>query len=374
MTPTIPEDIIGGVVDVLWTTDLRSCALVSHVFRALCQRRLFHSVVLDTRYCERNDYEHLHLILLDNPVLASFIRSLRIFVLKRLHGSPLKAVCGILHIVRPHVRKLAIDGNVTRGNTWKSYPESLKTALLNIIVHSSCVDLELGHVGLPMTYISQSSHLQHLRLTHDESVTIHEEGSSDLRHGVQKPQGYLESLVVRSPVAAERIVQALHTPGRPARPCPLSLTGFFQLSFDEPRFHLLQAILDLAADHLQEISLYASFDISSYPDFSRLKHLRIVHLIFKYTPDIPLGVCVIRMIESIPAGTIELGFTIDERHHLMVIKDSEWREIDALLSHERHATLQRVTFYGFKCEEGDLLRFSSRKLPRLTEKGVLMVG
>ncbi|KAF8057383.1 hypothetical protein FPV67DRAFT_1786387 [Lyophyllum atratum] len=258
MTPRIPEDIIDEIVDVLSTTDLQSYTLVSRVFRVLCQRRLFHSVHLDTRHCERN--ERLHLTLLGNPVLASFTRSLTIHIAATSRGSPLKAVCGILHMVQSHVRKLSVDGDFDHGTEpWKSFHESLQTALLSIIAHPSCVDVDLGYVGLPITNLSESSHLRHLTLASRESVTIPGdilgEGFSHPGHGEPKIQGYLESLIVKPRGAAERILQTLHDP---RRPCPLSLSHLkvFKLCFLDPCCPLIQAILDLAADYLQEITIY----------------------------------------------------------------------------------------------------------------------
>ncbi|KAF8059794.1 hypothetical protein FPV67DRAFT_1707708, partial [Lyophyllum atratum] len=317
----------------------------------------FHSVHLDTRHCERN--ERLHLTLLGNPVLASFTRSLTIYVAEKSRGSPLKAVCGILHMVQSHVRKLSVDGDFDHGTEpWKSFHESLQTALLSIIAHPSCVDVDIGYVGLPMTNLSESSHLRHLTLASRESVTIPGdilgEGFSHPGHGEPKIQGYLESLLVKSRGAAERILQTLHNP---RHPCPLSLSH-------------LKAILDLAADYLQEMMIYTLFDISSCPDFARLTDLRKLHVIFDYTTDMPLGACVIRIIETVPCGIRELVFQI-HRRHLLVVKEHEWRQIDALLAHERHAPLRHVTFYGFRCEEGYLVDFFNDNMPRLAEKGVL---
>ncbi|KAF8059800.1 hypothetical protein FPV67DRAFT_339050 [Lyophyllum atratum] len=371
MTPTIPEDIICGIVDVLSTTDLPSCSLVSRVFRALCQRRLFHSVYLNTRRHEHNS--RLHLILLENPILASFIQALDICVMADSHGLPLKAVCGILHLVRTHVQELWIDGEFPYvAEPWNSLPESLQAALLSVLSHPSCVHVELGHVGLPITHLSESSHLRHLRLTASGSVSIPSEGVSHSGNAEPQIQGYLESLLVTSPVTAERILQTLHNP---LHPCPLSLSRLkvFKIRFTESASPLIQSILDLAADHLQEIALYK---ISGFLDFARLTQLRTLVLKFSCTqaPGVPLGVCAIRMIETVPAGTVELGFTINNRHPLLVIMDSEWREIDGLLSRERHAALRRVTFYGFKCEEEYLVDCFKDKLPRLAEKGVLSVG
>ncbi|KAF8058196.1 hypothetical protein FPV67DRAFT_1676452 [Lyophyllum atratum] len=374
MTPTIPEDIIEEVIEVLSTDadTLKSCSIVSRVFRVLCQRRLFHSVRLNAWRDGCN--ERLHHILLDNPVLVSFIYSLEVYVGENFCASRLKDVCGILHIVQSSIRELTISGELRHhhlAEPWNALHESLQAALVSVIAQPSCVYIKLGPVGLPINYLSEASHLRHLTLTHGESVTIPGEGISHSGHGDPKMQGYIKSLFVTSKVAAERILQTLHNPHHT---CALSLSRLkvFKLSFIEPSCPLIQAILDLASDYLEEIILYSSFDISSYPDFARLTHLRELHLIFDHIPDMPLGACVIRIIETIPPGASGLGFQINEHPH-SVIKDSEWHEIDALLAHERHATLRRVMFRGFKCEEGNLVEFFDDKMPRLAKKGVLVV-
>ncbi|KAF8057378.1 hypothetical protein FPV67DRAFT_1527180 [Lyophyllum atratum] len=286
MTPTIPEDIIDGVVDLLWGRDLLSCSLVSRVFRVLCQRRLFHSVHLYAWRYEHN--ERLHLILLDNPVLASSIHCLIIYVGENFCGFPLTVFCGILHMVRSYVRELTIGGELFHlAEPWKSFHESLQAALLSIIAHPSCAKVELGHVGLPITRLSKSSHLRHLRLTASHSVTIPGEGFSHSGNGEPKIQGYLESLLVTFPVTSKHILQTLHNP---RHPCPLSLSRLkvFNIAFTEPACPLIQGILDLASDYLQEITLCIAFEVSGDLDFARLTHLRILHLTFVGTPDLQL--------------------------------------------------------------------------------------
>ncbi|KAF8057393.1 hypothetical protein FPV67DRAFT_1677189 [Lyophyllum atratum] len=346
MTLAISEDIIDGVIDVLWSMDrraVRSCSRVSGIFRVLCQRRLFRSVYLDPRGEGRD--ERLHLILLVNPLLASFIHSLGIHVQENLCGSSLKTLCGILHMVRSHVQKLSIDGELYHiDEPWNSLHESLQTALISIIAHPSCVKIKLGYVGLPITYLSQSSHLQHLKLTTSGSVTIPDEGFSHSGHGepISEIQGYLESLVATSTIAAECILRTLHNP---RQLCPLSLSRLkvFELRLIKPSCPLIQDILNLAADYLQEISLYTIFD--GYLDFSRLRHLRILNLAFECIPDLQPGVCIIRVIETLPDGLSELVIRIGG-HPLPFVRASEVREIDALLAHERHSELD-FEFHGF---------------------------
>ncbi|KAF8057390.1 hypothetical protein FPV67DRAFT_1784264 [Lyophyllum atratum] len=262
MTPTIPEDIVDGVVDLLSTTELRSCSLVSRVFRVLCQRRLFHSIHLYAWRTQRN--ERLHLILLHNPVLASFIRCLGVYIVGSHAPAPQAEFCGILHMVRCYVQKLTIRDESSRvPEPWKALHESLQAALISVIAQPSCVYLKLGAVGLPIAYLSESSHLRHLTLTSRKSVTVPGEGFSHSGDGKPRIQGHLESLFVMSTVASERILQTLHNP---RHPCPLSLSRLtiFDIDFTESAFPLIQGILDLASDYLQEITLYTAFGKSSF--------------------------------------------------------------------------------------------------------------
>ncbi|KAF8079262.1 hypothetical protein FPV67DRAFT_1663910 [Lyophyllum atratum] len=342
MTTTIPEDIVDEIMEIISedSISLRSCSLVSRVFRVPCQRRLFRSINLDTAYGGPGVHnERLHLNLLNNPVLASFILSMRIHVAReenlRPGGAPLKVVCEILQMVRSHVREVALRAQ--SNLPWKSLPESLQTALLDVMAQCATITIRY-HVGLPITYLTQLSHLRHLSLTASDSVTIPDEGSSysGLGEPSTRTQAYLESLSVTPKEAAPHILQALHNP---RQLCSLSLSRLKVLKIcmlpSRPLIRdigpIAAAIKDIiyaAAHCLEEIRLHTILD--SHLDLSRLTHLRNLDLGFDCTPDLQPSVC----------------------HAIHFIRESEKREIDALLAQERYAAMYSSLRSSISCEHG----------------------
>jgi hypothetical protein len=163
MPVTIPQDIIYNIIEAVAGHDkrlLKECALVSSSFLLPCRKHLFSSLYLiRDQACRR-----LHQVLVENPVVQSFVRSITIRPYEPLNYTSLIA---ILRLPFCSLESFSIIGSNMRYQAtlnWNNFSSELKDTLSTIIHSPTLKTLHLDEISVP-TMLFHGINLTKLELT-----------------------------------------------------------------------------------------------------------------------------------------------------------------------------------------------------------------
>ena len=146
----IPQDIIDSVIEAVGDDKhlLRECALVSSSFLLPCRKHLFSKLSLRcNRACER-----LHQVLVENPVVQSFVRSITIELYELQNHTSL---IPLLRLSFCCLESLSINGDYGWSFdplNWNSFSNELKDTLLTVIYSSTLKTLHLRKINVPIMF------------------------------------------------------------------------------------------------------------------------------------------------------------------------------------------------------------------------------
>ncbi|KAF8059798.1 hypothetical protein FPV67DRAFT_1514125, partial [Lyophyllum atratum] len=409
MTPTLPQELIDEIIGNLVVfprkthdsflyygklgdndyaaheiMSLRSCSLVSSSFRDASQRQLFHSINLHAG--RLTHIQSLLRTLSSNPTLASYIHSLCLS-LNETRTAETRPLCDLLRTLEPHVHQLRL----VHADTWTSYRELpmgtwntidplLQLALLRLLRTPSCIGLALGPGGVrfPEALLSDLPHLQSLSLlTKDPFLTEQHPQAPTQHNQEQDPPGYLESLTLVPAQITPRILAALQDPGGSLS---LSRLRYCNVVSQKGSSIHIQALLDTAAHHLQELSLTVHLsesiaDPTDYLDLSRLTHLRLlrIRLLFAVAPGVEPGWWLVRVLGTLGPSVTELALSGRRSRALRTAASiDQWRGLDTMLTEEgRMPVLRRVVLFLNARSAKDNRVFLEERTPRLLERGII---
>nr|GAT48295.1 predicted protein [Mycena chlorophos] len=163
MAASIPPELIEAIVEhVPDVASLKSCSLVSPIFRFPCQKRLHPSLHLEfvgpdsQRY--RRTSEAVSRRLEESPHLASFITHLTLEIITPWNGPDDQSAFARRVFARlGHVKKTRIFGGRLGGaiwsSLWSSLPPDLESAVLDWLAHRGSTEplqeLLLANISLP---------------------------------------------------------------------------------------------------------------------------------------------------------------------------------------------------------------------------------
>ena len=147
----ILQDIIDNIIEAVDDSHLlQKCALVSSSFLLPSRKRLFSQIFLrNEQACQR-----LHQVLVKNPVIQPFVRSITITQGLRLSDSYSRldrttSLIAILRLPFGHLENFSIEMWLHSGN-WNDFSSELKDALSAIIQSSTLKSLHLNQVNVPI--------------------------------------------------------------------------------------------------------------------------------------------------------------------------------------------------------------------------------
>jgi hypothetical protein len=163
----VPQEIIDNIIAAVGndTHLLKKCALVSSSFLRPSRKQLFSRISLESdQKCQR-----IHQVLVQNPVIQSFLRSitLSISVFEAgawMKGSSLPAVLRLPFCFLERF-SIIVHSYGYRPLTWNDFSIELKDALLNIIHSSTLKTLFLSGISkVPITSFLHTVHFTTLEL------------------------------------------------------------------------------------------------------------------------------------------------------------------------------------------------------------------
>ena len=168
----IPQDIIDNIIEAAGDDKrlLKACALVSSSFLLPCRKHLFSKLYLiRDQPCQR-----LHQVLVENPVVQSFVRSIAIGLYELLNSTSLIA---ILRLPFCCLESLSIIGNDLWSRTpldWNDFSSELKDTLSTVLHSSTLKTLYFNKISVPiMLFLDIRVNLTELELT-DVGVSSNE--------------------------------------------------------------------------------------------------------------------------------------------------------------------------------------------------------
>ena len=162
---TIPQDIIYNIIEAVShdTRLLKKCAMVSSAFLLPCRKHLFSKLFLsDDRACQR-----LYQILVGNPVVQSFVRSITITRSNRISDWNCTPLISILRLSFCCLESFSINMSSLRVRhplNWNNFSRELKDALSTVIRSSTLKTLYVNKISLP-TMLFLGINLTKLELT-----------------------------------------------------------------------------------------------------------------------------------------------------------------------------------------------------------------
>ena len=161
---TIPQDIIDNIIEAVGDDShlLKKCALVSSSFLLPSRKRLFSNISL---FRVDQACQQLHQLLVENPVIQSFVRSITISPDYTSSKSHLQlnrtSLIAILRLPFCCLESFSI--NVWYPSNWNDFSSELKDALLTIIHSSTLKTLYLENIDVPIM-LFHGIHLTRLEL------------------------------------------------------------------------------------------------------------------------------------------------------------------------------------------------------------------
>ena len=161
----IPQEIIDIIIEEVGDDRciLKECALVSSSFLFPCRKHLFSKLVLrDVQACQR-----LHQLLVENPVVQSFVRSITITRSNRISDWNCTPLISILRLSFCCLESFSINMSSLRVRhplNWNDFSRELKDALSTVIRSSTLKTLYVNKITLP-TMLFLGINLTKLELT-----------------------------------------------------------------------------------------------------------------------------------------------------------------------------------------------------------------
>ena len=151
----IPQDIIDSIIEAVGDDKrlLKKCALVSSSFLLPCRKHLFSKIFLGrNRACQR-----LHQVLVENPVVQSFVRSIIIDLDVLLDR---KSLIALLRLPFCCLESLSINGDhgwFFASLNWNDLSSELKDILLTVLYSSTLLKtLHLIKINVPIMFFLDS--------------------------------------------------------------------------------------------------------------------------------------------------------------------------------------------------------------------------
>ena len=194
----VPQDIIDNVIAAVGNDMrlLKQCTLVSSSFLLPSRKQLFSRISLrNTRTCQG-----IHQLLVQNPIIQSFVRSITLMEDKYLIGAETKwnqwvnnstSLLAILRLPFCCLKSFSIivcrDDWFWDPLDWNDFSSELKDALSNIVHSSTLKTLSLnGITKVPITFFLHIVHLTSLELHSISPYDFSDENSSSLTLAASK--------------------------------------------------------------------------------------------------------------------------------------------------------------------------------------------
>ena len=367
----IPLDIIYNIVEAIGDDEslLKACALVSSSFLLPCRKQLFSRLYLThVQVCQG-----LHQVLVENPVLQSFVRSITVDLYEPLNCASLIA---ILRLPFCSLEDFSIASNVVGSQVplnWNDFSSELKDTLSTIIHSSTLKTLHLDEISVP-TMLFHGINLTKLELS-DLSPNEFDVKQSKL---LTQPEAAPEGMETTTPHTV--IDQCVWNYFEPMPGTRFPTSAYFSLIWEmegriEPvflpfmcRLRFLEIYIDPSSANLD------NFDILIV-----LIHSLLVSLTSPAT------------LEHLKFDIVFRGWYIYDLDFFVELQNADvWRDLDSIITHPYGSRLQRVDIdiqYAFRPGPGHgrnvIEQFEPTDrgvwdvvsaLPLLHEKGILFVN
>ncbi|KAG6842313.1 hypothetical protein C0991_010601 [Blastosporella zonata] len=364
-----PQEILEIIVAYCpGKKELSACSLTASSLRDIAQRNLFSSVslLLYSGQCPGTGLDHF---LASNERIASYVRILRLSFSHYPHTPRSFPLLTELHSLSLYAFHLDHNGV---NDDWVALDAPyLKAELFLLMQSPSLQSLELRNT----THFPLASILGRNPAIKDLQMSGYGPLDITMPTVPAETQAYLESLRIVNPNVTPQILD-LHDD--PLQPLSLSrLRDINAVVGVRDASVLIQRVLDLSATTLRVLELvyYANYPPQEWnflQDFSSLYALTTLTL-----PVVPNTAASItwccHALESIPQDNSLGQLTICIFRPLKNVRG--WRDIDTLLSRERHVTVLRkvrVEMFGDPALASELEHSFDSFFPKLAMKGVLV--
>lgn len=169
-----PQDIVEAIIEIADYDTLLQCALVSQSFLFPSRKMLFSDIVLQNEM----QSDRLQRILVQNPYIQSFIKSLTILNKEDGEGPhqwltgkrSISALLATLHLPLHHMASFSLISSPF-PIYWSYLHDTLKSALRNIFCSPSLTKLRIsGFQDIPIPFLFHLNHIQDLVL--DETCML----------------------------------------------------------------------------------------------------------------------------------------------------------------------------------------------------------
>ncbi|KAJ7756260.1 hypothetical protein B0H16DRAFT_1721865 [Mycena metata] len=362
-------ELIDQIIDQMDPHARKALSLVSHVFVAPVQRRIFKLLKLSDKNGVAN-LKHLSLILSNNPGLGGFVRTLFIGV-KLEDPETYVALIRVLRLVNA-VNRVTISGHWY----WPHWPRDLQQALITTITLPSLRYIALRGVGVPAAFIRYA-------VASYTEVAL-QASYIDSNRKIKLPAGgrgqFLESLALHYALDNSPNFHTLMLSDEVAASLA-RLRRLEIISSQEGPLNPFKEIISKYSDSLQHVTIASNPLGFALPRLSHLHSLTMLTRLYEASREptalIPAAP-ILRFISSLPSCTPALQLLTLK---FDVIRDDRWLGIwneggadttvdEALL---QLSDLRKVHFdlWFFRRFGNDCVSDMREKLPRASQAGVL---
>jgi hypothetical protein len=365
---TIPQDIIDNIIEAVGDDSrlLKKCALVSSSFLLPSRKHLFSNISL---FRVDQACQQLHQLLVENPVIQSFVRSITISPDYRSSKSHLQlnrtSLIAILRLPFCCLESFSI--NVWYPSNWNEFSSELKDALLTIIHSSTLKTLYLENIDVPIT-LFHGIHLTKLELS---SVSPSNFGGKQSR--LLTPAASEGVATTASHTVVDQCVWNLDEPMHGTR---FPTSAYFSLIWDMKG--LTEPIFLPFMCRLRVFEVYVDVFSATMGDFDILSLLMRSFRISLTSP------------ATLEHLKFDIGFETNDNPFDSdwlfddLLDADVWSHLDSITTHPTGSRLQRVDIniqYRFRYDDDDEVEPDESEveepfldaLPLLREKGILFV-